>query len=59
MLREALKAIDPEAPGWLMWLAVRVGGSGSWGSDGPAQPPGVTAAIAADQAIAVASYEAP
>lgn len=43
---EAIKASeDTKAPSWLMWLAVRVGGRGSWKGAGPAQPPDVTAAI--------------
>jgi hypothetical protein len=45
VLREAIALDDADAPGWLMWLAVRVGGSHSWGSDGPAQPSEVSAAI--------------
>lgn len=30
---------------YLMWLGVRAGGAGSWGADGPAQPPGVAIQI--------------
>ncbi len=42
VLREAIPASeDPQAPAFLMWLAVRVGGFRSWDADGPLQPPHV------------------
>ena len=42
---EAIDVSDPNAPGGLMWLAVRLGGGGSWGADGPIQTPAVARAI--------------
>ncbi len=45
VLSEAIAVDEPEAPGWLMWLAVRVGGAGSWSGDGPEQPTQVAAAM--------------
>jgi hypothetical protein len=47
VLREAITLVDPEAPGWLMWAAVRVGGKSSWGDDGPAQTPSVQQVVEA------------
>jgi hypothetical protein len=47
VFREAIAASeDTKAPGWLMWLAVRVGGRGSWKGEGPTQPDHVSAALA-------------
>jgi hypothetical protein len=46
VLREAISVDEPDAPGWLMWLAVRVGGSGSWDAPGP-EPPEVAAQLQA------------
>lgn len=43
--REAIAAAGGQAPGWLMWAAVRLGGRGSWGADGPDQPEHVATAI--------------
>ena len=43
VFREAIRASgDQMAPGWLMWLAVRVGGRSSWKAAGPEQPAHVT-----------------
>lgn len=41
VFREAISASDDKAPGFLMWLAVRVGGSGAWEAEPPIQPPTV------------------
>jgi hypothetical protein len=39
LFREAIAASeDTTAPSWLMWLAVRLGGSGAWDAQGPEQP---------------------
>lgn len=39
VFREAIAASeDRTAPGWLMWLAVRLGGGGAWDAPGPQQP---------------------
>ena len=39
VFREAIAASgDTKAPGWLMWLAVRLGGGGAWDAPGPVQP---------------------
>jgi len=43
--REAIAAAGNQAPGWLMWAAVRLGGRSSWGADGPQQAPEVAAVI--------------
>lgn len=44
VFREAIGASeDTNAPAGLMWLAVRIGGGGSWGDAGPAQPEHVQA----------------
>ena len=49
VFREAIAASqDKTAPGWLMWLAVRIGGSGAWKSQGPEQPEHVAAFIASE-----------
>ena len=45
VFREAIRVSDQQAPAWLMWLAVRVGGSGSWDAPGPVQPPMVRAVL--------------
>jgi hypothetical protein len=45
VLREAIVVDDPDAPGWMMWAAVRIGGSGAWNADGPQQSPAVAAAL--------------
>ncbi|HSV48371.1 MAG TPA: DUF1353 domain-containing protein [Ramlibacter sp.] len=38
VFKEAIQASDPGAPAGLMWLAVRLGGGGSWDAPGPSQP---------------------
>ena len=49
VFREAIAASgDTKAPGWLMWLAVRVGGSGAWKAQGPEQPDHVAAFLASE-----------
>lgn len=46
IFREAIPASeDPNAPAFLMWLAVRFGGSNAWDAAGPDQPPTVRAHI--------------
>jgi len=50
VFREAISALRGKAPGWLMWLAVRVGGSGAWAADGPPQTPEVDSVIQQDRA---------
>lgn len=52
VLREAITASeDKQAPGWLMWLAVRIAGGGSWKEPGPIQPDPVAAVIGAQEAL--------
>lgn len=42
VLREAALVMGtPAWRAWMMWAGVRVGGSGAWTADGPAQPAGV------------------
>lgn len=51
VFREAITASeDTNAPAGLMWLAVRIGGGGAWGADGPAQPDYVHSQIEASGA---------
>lgn len=50
VFREAISALKGRAPGFLMWLAVRVGGSGAWDADGPEQAPEVQSLIELDRA---------
>jgi hypothetical protein len=52
VFKEAIGASDPSAPAWLMWLAVRVGGGGSWKAPGPSQPAHVTKQITAASLVA-------
>jgi hypothetical protein len=53
VFEEAIKVSDPEAPAWLMWAAVRLGGGGSWKADGPVQPAHVAEQITAGSLIAL------
>ena len=52
VFREAIGVSDHKAPGALMWLAVRLGGGGSWSRPGPAQEPRVAEEISAQTLIA-------
>lgn len=46
VFREAIEAGGERGwRAWLMWLGVRVGGSGPWGDDGQKQPPHVEPVI--------------
>lgn len=50
VFREAIGVSeDSNAPGWLMWLAVRMGGWRSWAAQGPDQPPHVATVIEATE----------
>ena len=52
VFKEAIGASqDTNAPAGLMWLAVRAGGRGAWGDDGPEQAAEIAAHIEAQQAI--------
>lgn len=42
---EAIDVSDPNAPGGLMWLAVRAGGYWAWDAPGPIQSPAVAEVI--------------
>lgn len=50
VFREAISALKVRAPGFLMWLAVRVGGAGAWKAEGPEQTPEVQSLIEMDRA---------
>lgn len=45
VFEEAIRCSDPDAPAWLMWAGVRIGGSGAWDAVGATQPVHVADAI--------------
>lgn len=50
VLKEAIAASeDTNAPAWLMWAGVRLGGGSAWGNDGPAQPQFVSSVVTSEQ----------